>query len=233
MPRALSANKLSDVNEIIRSALDKIQELTTDSYTSIEFNWDDHLIKQLGSIKVNNQIYGPPTKSNKPPNKNKKTPNQKTLPTCTFPPHVKPVVPNYKSKQMPTAHCCAKSFDSKSSKKLNCPGSIAVHYLTGNIYIADTNNHRVQVFNSDAGSLFMFSERMNEPIGICVSQNKVFVTQHDGHCISMYELKGKLIKSVGSEGNANAQFKYPLGLDVLTEITIFMCVTIIITEFKS
>ena len=30
----------------------------------------------------------------------------------------------------------------------------------------------------------------------------------------MYELEGKLIKSVGSKGNRRAQFKYPLGLDV-------------------
>ena len=60
----------------------------------------------------------------------------------------------------------------------------------------------------------MFSEKMNKPIGICTSQNKVFVTQCSGHCINMYELKGKLIKSVGSEGNGEAQFNNPFGLDV-------------------
>ena len=54
---------------------------------------------------------------------------------------------------------------------------------------------------------------MNGPIGICISQNIVFVTQLDGHCINMYELD-KLIKCVGSEGNRSAQFKYSLGLDV-------------------
>ena len=62
--------------------------------------------------------------------------------------------------------------------------------------------------------LFMFSERMNGPVGICISHNKVFVTQLSGHCINMYELEGKLIKSVGSRGNRRAQFNYPLGLDV-------------------
>ena len=30
----------------------------------------------------------------------------------------------------------------------------------------------------------------------------------------MYELEGKLIKSVGSEGNGEAQFNHPRGLDV-------------------
>ena len=55
---------------------------------------------------------------------------------------------------------------------------------------------------------------MNYPVGICVSQNTVFVTQHDGHCVNMYELEGKLMKSVGSKGNGEALFNYPYGIDV-------------------
>ena len=76
-------------------------------------------------------------------------------------------------------------------------------------------NHRVQVFSSNGKYLFIFSDKINGPVGICISQNNVFVTQVYGHCINMYELEGKLIKSVGSEGNRiKAQFKHPRGLDV-------------------
>ena len=60
----------------------------------------------------------------------------------------------------------------------------------------------------------MFSEKMNEPVGICITQNKVLVTQYNGHYISVYELDGRLIKIVGSEGNGEVQFMYPFGLDV-------------------
>ena len=42
----------------------------------------------------------------------------------------------------------------------------------------------------------------------------MFVTQFLGHCINMYELEGKLIKSVGSKGNGEAQFQNPHSLDV-------------------
>ena len=42
------------------------------------------------------------------------------------------------------------------------------------------NNHRVQVFSCNGEYLFMFSEKMNGPVGICISQNKVFVTQFSG-----------------------------------------------------
>ena len=136
------------------------------------------------------------------------------FPTSIFPPHVKPVVPDYKTKQLPTAYCCNKSSKQKSPGELNHPRSLAIHYKTGNIYIADTNNHRVQGLSCNGGYLFMFSEKMNGPVGICTSQNKVFVTQFLGHCINMYELEGKLIKSIGSEGNGGAQFNHPHSLDV-------------------
>ena len=194
----LADNKLTDVTEILRTAIDKkIQELTADTDTNIEFEWDSLFetgIEQLGSIKLNIQTV--------------------ISPTSIFPPHVKPVVPNYKTKQLPTSYCCKKSSFWKSRGQLKNPRSLAIHYKTGNIYIADTDNHRVQVFSCNGDYLFMFSEKMKEPVGICISQNKVFVTQWSGHCINMYELEGKLIKSVGSQGNGEGQLKYPNGLDI-------------------
>ena len=194
----LADNELTDINQMIRIATNKrIQELTADTDTSIEFEWDNLFetgIEQLGSIKLNSQTM--------------------ISPISIFPPHVKPVVPDYKTKQLPTAYCCKKSSEQKSPGELNYPRSLAIHYKTGNIYIADSANHCVQVFSCNGDYLFMFSEKMNAPVGICISQNKVFVTQVSGHCINMYELEGKLIKSVGSEGNGEAQFNHPLGIDV-------------------
>ena len=194
----LADNQLTDINQILRTATDKkIQELTADIDTNIEFEWDNLFetgIEQLGSIKLNSQTM--------------------IFPTSIFPPHVKPVVPDYKTKQLPTAYCCKKSSEQNSPGELNCPRSLAIHYKTGNIYIADKENHRVQVFSCNGDYLFMFSEKMNAPFGICVSQNTVFVTQYTSHCINMYELEGKLIKSVGVEGNGEAQFNHPFGLDV-------------------
>ena len=194
----LTANKFTDINQMFRTGIDKkIQELTADTDTSIEFEWDNLFetgIEQLGSIKLNSETM--------------------ISPTSIFPPHVKPVIPDYKTKQLPTAYCCKKPSERKSPGELNNPRSIAIHYKTGNIYIADKDNHRVQVFSCNGEYLFMFSKRMNEPLGICISQNKVFVTQWSGHCINMYELEGELIKIVGSEGNGEVRFYNPRALDV-------------------
>ena len=138
-------------------------------------------IEQIGSIKLNDQI-------NISPNR-------------TFSPQVKHVVPDYKTKQLPTAYCCKKSSDKKAPGELNNPSCMSIHYKSGNIYTADEDNHRVQVFSYNRDYLFMFSEKMNNPRGICVFQDTVFVTQWVGHCVNMYKLKGKLMNSVGSNGN--------------------------------
>ena len=192
----LTNNELKDTHdEVIASINRKLSKLTAD--TDIEFEWDNQFetgIEQLGSIKLNSETMIPPT--------------------SIIPPHVKPVVPDYRTKQLPTVYCCKNSYKRKSPGKLNNPCGIAIHYKTGNIYIADMGNHRVQVFSCNGDFLFMFSKKMNKPVGICISQNKVFVAQCSGHCINMYELEGKLIKSVGSKGNRRAQFRHPHGLDV-------------------
>ena len=216
---SLADNELTDINQMLRTVTNrKIQVLTADIVTSIEFEWDNLFetgIEQLGSIILNCQTM--------------------ISPTSIFPPHVKPVVPDYKTKQLPTAYCCKKSSFWKFPGELNYPRSLAIHYKTGNIYLADMYNHRVQVFSCNGEYLFIFNENMNKPVGICISQNKVFVTQYTGHCINMYELEGKLMKSVGSKGNGEAQFKIHSIYMSLIEITIHvsMCVIVIITEFKS
>ncbi|KAI6661344.1 Serine/threonine-protein kinase PknD [Oopsacas minuta] len=186
----LSANKLAETHK-------QINELTAETGSSIEFEWDNQFetdIEQLGSIKLNSQT--------------------KIFPTHFFLPQVKPVVPDYKAKQLPIACGCKNDIHKKVPGELNCPRGIAVLNQTGDIYIADYSNDRVQVFSSNGDYLFMFSEKMNKPVGICISQNYVFVTQYHGHCINKYELEGKLIKSVGSEGNGEAQFYCPHGVDV-------------------
>ena len=52
------------------------------------------------------------------------------------------------------------------------PFGVAVHYQTGNIFVADQNNNRVQVFNKDGKYLYKFGDRdgagkMNYPFFHC------------------------------------------------------------------
>ena len=194
----LKANQLTKTREQILSLLDKqLTELTADTDTNIEFVWDNEFdtdMEQVGSIRIKDQM--------------------DISFTRTFSPHVKPVVPEYKTKQLPLAYCCKKSSDKKAPGELNRPSCMSIHYETGNIYISDESNHRVQVFSCNGEYLFLFSEKMSYPRGICVFQNTVFITQWGSHTVNEYELDGKLIKSVGCRGSGEAQFIGPHGIDV-------------------
>ena len=134
---SLTDNELVDTYKQIHSVVDtKITELKKQKAKSIEFEWDnqfDIVLEKLGSIKLDGQFI--------------------ISPNNTFPPHIKPVVPNYRCKQLPTAYFCNKSSSEKSPGEMNCPMCISIHYNTGNIYIADEYNHRVQVFTSSGDYL--------------------------------------------------------------------------------
>ena len=104
-----------------------------------------------------------------------------------------------------------------SSPGLFCyPHGIAINPVNNSIYICEGNN-RVQVFNKSFEFLFQFSEMMNTPTGICIKQNKVYVTQWSSHCLNVYSTEGKCIKSVGVKGKNELEFDQPGGLDISTE----------------
>ena len=189
----LNKTKSSSTSDILTD----IANLTAETDNTIEFEWDRLYktdIEQLGSIRYNDQTNNTPSR--------------------TFSPQVKPVVPDYKAKHLPTAYCCKKSSQQKAPGEVNNARCIAVHYKTGHIYIADATNNRVQIFTNNGDYLFMFDEKMNYPLGICITQKRVLVTQHTSHCVNMYKLEGKLIKSVGSKGIGETQFNCPFGLAV-------------------
>ena len=85
--------------------------------------WDNLFetdVEQLGSIKLNDQM--------------------KLSHASTLFPQVKPVVPEYKIKQLPTVYRCKKSSDKKAPGELKYPKFMSVLYKSGNIYIVDHNN---------------------------------------------------------------------------------------------
>ena len=92
------------------------------------------------------------------------------------------------------------------------PRSIAIHPETNNVYVCDAVNNRVQVFTKSLQFLFDFSEKMNLPYGMCISNNSVYVTQFMSHCLNKYTAEGKFLKSVGKEGKNKLEFIKPTGV---------------------
>ncbi len=118
------------------------------------------------------------------------------------------------------------------------PGGIFVfpdvHYGTrgssGSVFITDTFNHRVQVFNLEMAFLDEFgiegtgAGEFNEPSSVSVnvhltpqtrgSSGSVFITDTFNHRIQMFDLQGNYIGQFGSEGSGEAEFNQPSGVSV-------------------
>ena len=95
-----------------------------------------------------------------------------------------------------------------------CPSSLTIDSLSKNIYICDSGNDRVQVFNDSLAFLFQFSEKMHGPSGICIYENQVFVAQMDYYCLNVYSIDGALLQSVGNKGSQELEFDSPEGVVV-------------------
>ena len=108
------------------------------------------------------------------------------------------------------------------------PAAIVINPENSSIYICDGGNNRVQVYNKSFEFVFQFSEKMGAPVGICIKQNKVYVTQYNSHCLNVYSTEGKFLKSVGVEGKKELKFDKPRGLDISTDKD-----RIYITEFEN
>ena len=107
------------------------------------------------------------------------------------------------------------------------PNGIAINPENNSIYICDGGYNRVQVYSKSFEFIFQFSE-MDGPVGICIKQNKVYVTQHNPHCLNVYSTEGKFLKSVGVKGKKELEFDGPRGLDISTDKD-----RIYITEFEN
>ena len=95
------------------------------------------------------------------------------------------------------------------------PWGVVVERKRDYIYVADLSNNRVQVFDREVKYLFEFgSDKMKSPLCIVIYKDRVFVTQHGGGCLLVYDLNGKFIQQVGTPGSAEGQFNLPYGITI-------------------
>ena len=97
------------------------------------------------------------------------------------------------------------------------PNHMAIHPETDDIYICDSGNNRVQVFNQSFEFTSQFSRGMNWPVGMCIGINCIYVTQYGSHCLNVYSTEGTFLKSVGRKGQIPLEFDGPRGLDVSSD----------------
>ena len=120
---------------------------------------------------------------------------------------------DYKSKTQSIISVCD---EGTGNGQLSYPYGVTVNHNTGNIYVADYGNKCVKVFDNTAKYLFKFGGEKGEGKlsnlrGLHICGNKLLVIQWN-HCLQVYQLDGKFVLRIGSQGNGQLQFNNPFGL---------------------
>jgi len=127
--------------------------------------------------------------------------------------------------QICTSGCQAGQYGVGDGQFTN-PADVAVD-AAGNVYVADTNNHRIQKFDSDSSFLFMWGNycdagtsapgvcdgKFNSPSGVAVDgAGKVYVADRLNDRIEKFDSSGTFLSKWGSTGSGESQFDLPFRL---------------------
>lgn len=110
-----------------------------------------------------------------------------------------------------------KGFEAEDLYK---PNDVAAH-PNGNLYVVDTLNHRIKIFNSEFRFMSSFGEpgtkegAFKKPSAVAVgSGGLIYVADMLNNRIQVFEDSGKFVRSWGTYGKDEGQLANPLGLDV-------------------
>ena len=89
------------------------------------------------------------------------------------------------------------------------------------IVVADCNNHRVQVFDSNGTFLRFFGREGNYAgefkysVGVAINKDRnIFVADTNNHRIQIFSWEGRHLGSFGGKGSLDSQLSYPWGLSL-------------------
>ena len=132
---------------------------------------------------------------------------------------------DYTSKKKTLISICEKG---NGMEQLYYPQGVTVDNKTQNIYITDSYNNCVKVFDSTGKYLLKFGDNEGEgmmylPRGVAIYEDRILVTQYS-NCILNYQLNGMFICKIGREGKGVLEFAFPCGLTVDESIgDIYIC----------
>jgi len=87
------------------------------------------------------------------------------------------------------------------SNPLSLPSDVSVDE-NGNIYIVDSGNHRVAVFDDTGDFISNISKKgqkqgeLTNPVGIDIDENNIYIADKDNHRIQIFDKDGKVKKNI-------------------------------------
>jgi DNA-binding beta-propeller fold protein YncE len=105
-------------------------------------------------------------------------------------------------------------FTDEGNGKLDHSSGIAVD-LSGNVYVADSGNNRIQKFDSNGHFITSWGKTGSEngnfsvPYGIAVDSGYVYVADNSNNRIQKFDSNGHFITSWGNFGWIDGSFNHP------------------------
>ena len=107
--------------------------------------------------------------------------------------------------------------------EFNQPAGIAICPKTGQVYVADRGNHRVQVLNPDLTFSHSFGSKgsgegeFRSPPAVAIdSEGLVYVTDRDNNRIQRFNPHTRVATNFGSQRSGRKQLKKPVGIAIDT-----------------
>ena len=105
----------------------------------------------------------------------------------------------------------------------------------GYMYVAEFGNERVQVLDRSGHFIRMFGEegigKLRVPSALHIVDKYVYVSDHIGHCIVVYETSGQFVTSFGVHGHKEGEFNNPYAITSCAN-GLYIYAISVITEFR-
>ena len=104
--------------------------------------------------------------------------------------------------------------EGKAPGEFIAPLGVAIHEETHQIFVADQDNNRVEIFSETGEFLYQLGVgQLSHPWGIATHGDSVYVSCFMDHTVSKFSLTEMcLVRRIGGEGSDNGQFFLSLGL---------------------
>ena len=135
-------------------------------------------------------------------------------------------------KLTPEGHCVMSVGSSKADSgplQFRIPIGISVHPTTGQIFVADNCNHRIQVINGDftyshsIGSIGTAPGQLYYPYDVALDGvGNVYVANSWNNSIGVFTLDGKYLRRFGSYGSGDGQLYWPSSITIDTHNMVYV-----------
>ncbi len=137
------------------------------------------------------------------------------------------VTDDHRLQKLTTDGVCVKSVGTNdfgnSPTQFNSPTGITVHPTTGQIFVADYDNNRVQVFNNNLSHLRSITLKGNkqfqQPRDVALdNEGCLYVTDSFNHCITKLTPKGQYSRRLGSDKLGPGHLYHPTSLAISDDL---------------